>query len=265
MALTVYDTLGVPFSSKIDSELGSSFHLRLGVDLKTPDDFYSVILRFYVTDPTDQLFHIDWLPKIFVTHGDSCTDALSVPSLSIIQKRTMTLDNDIKKFMMRRHVDYRPDGHSQFFIPSSSATTSFFVNYNARYMVAFPKQNNVIRIDGILPKHISPTGRLRFIGFMACDLQTTETDDSISFVSLPERYTIWVAYSKESAEHYGLNVSSRNVLLLWKTTTKFPLVVYREIRTDTQGLFSIPLDAEETTPQRCQELMRHYYPKIQSF
>lgn len=263
-SITLYDTLGLPVSSLIDSNIRSRFgrdeyRLKIGEDLLTSDDStYCIIVRFYVNDPLDQELHFEWLPDIIVDQND-CRDELDKVPYPVLLQRTERVNQEILRFLSRRALTFLSEHF--FFVPSMKQMVSLFINNDARYMIAYPKRHKVIRIDGILPPNISSRHVLRFVGFMACNMRTTQTDDSSH--SLSNRYVVWVAYSVKSACIFGYDPTHpSHHLLLWQKSNTTPIIVYREVRTDRRGIFSISNETERISATECRRLMGKYYPVI---
>jgi hypothetical protein len=160
----------------------------------------------------------------------------------IIQHLIKYLKNEIKP-------------EQKFFLPVHAQTRGLFYNADARYMIGSPGKNNAIIIKGKLPKHHDPS--LKFIGFMASNLKTTETDDSVGWRHLPLEYTIYVVYSKTVAKKYGYD-KMKHHLLLWNKDNKHPIIVYREVRTEKKGLFLL----QSNVWTEAKKMMGENYPEI---
>lgn len=263
-SITTYDTLGNPVGSLFDDQIvcdkKNQYVILIGRDIKKPNTWsYSIVLRVYTRHPSKSL-NVQMLPSLYILDkGSWCR--LSQPNILSIMQETQSIQRILLKSLSTKHT-HRSVGHS-FFLPPRSKIQHFFVNTNAVYLVVFPRRNRVLQIDGVLPENIGRDFSRRYISFMACNLDTTQTDESIGFTLLDRFYRIWVAYSRQDAEKFGYSPGDH--LLLWRAETLAPVLVYREVRTDNNGLSRLALEENGASSQRCARVMGQYYPKVRAF
>lgn len=264
-SLTLYDTSGTPVASLYDDQL-ASLHQRyedrykviLGQDLPIPSTSYCLIFRVYFATPQKRL-RLDLLPTLWVRDKDQWERLPKTPA-SEIQRVSRGLTDEITSFLARRSLPNIRE-HA-FFLPSTDKTARFFANRDAIYMVASPKASRVMRISGTFPSQIGRTQGIRYVGFMACDLATTRTDASIGHNDLPRRYRVWVAATRTEAIAHGMR--PHEPLLLWSPTTTVPIVVYREVRVNGKGLFSLTPTTRRVSSTRCKAIMKTHFPLIEA-
>lgn len=265
-ALTVYDTQGVPVASLYDNEIKTNkdgkYQLRMGCDLKIPpsSSYYCIILRLYMTDPHSPL-RADLTPSLVVDSDFQCQQTLPEVRVQDMAKNSETVEEKVVGFLSRRTLP-QFSGLQPFYTPPSSEMASFFVNKNAVYMVAVPDSpSGVLCVTGERYTKIGRGHDIRFVGFMACNLQSTATDSSIGWMDLPVHYRLWVAKSENEARAAGYK--GNDTLLLWKRTNKFPVLIYREVRVDQKGLLSVTQrEDRRIEPAECKKIMGRFYPRV---
>jgi hypothetical protein len=266
-ALTVYDTQGVPVASLYDDEIkvnkDGKYDLRMGCDLKIPpsSSYYCIIMRLYMADPHSPL-RADLTPSLLVMDsGSPCQQTLAEVSVKDMAKNSETVEEKVVGFLSRRTLP-QFSGKQSFYAPASSEMASFFVNKNAVYMLAVPdSRSGVLCVTGERYAKIGRDHDIRFVGFMACNLESTATDSSIGWMALPINYRVWVAKSENDARRAGYK--GNDPLLLWKRTNKFPVLVYREVRVDHRGLMSVTQQEDrKVEPLECKKIMGRFYPLV---
>lgn len=249
-SLVIYDSLGKPFSfihlTSENCDSNGNFCIIIGKDLKRPNTLlYSIIFRIY--QPINKNFNY---PQII------CNNVILPTNKKIeIYKNTIQIQNNIKNVLSKK-LNLSIEPKKKFFIPLNAQKIGLFINPDAIYMVGSPSnENKVLSIHGILPPNFNKN--ICFIGFMACNLKTTETNSSINWNNLSNVYSIYVAYSKEDAIKFGYNSNTDN-LLLWNKDNKNPIIVYREVQLKHTNLF----DIKTTDWQEAKKVMGIYYPNI---
>jgi hypothetical protein len=97
-----------------------------------------------------------------------------------------------------------------------------------------------------------------FTGFMACDYKSTSTIDSINYLNLPDKYTIWVSTDVNEALKKGYD---RKLPIMYWSKADIPILVYREVRVNSnKGLFN--RDIKENDWFSCKEALKRFYPVI---
>lgn len=263
-SFSVYDTSGALKSTLIDQNIPFLYTIVLGRDIAIPEGpaSYCVIMRLYMRNPQEPLRR-DFLPNIFLQEVSNSIRQLPVTPVRTIVENTISVQQDVFSVMSKRRISHIQQ--SSFFLPNTSKIANFFINEKAIYLVSFPPQhkNIVAFITGYLPQNREGQTDIRFVGFMACHLRTTSTDDSIGWMQLSNPYHIWVAYSEEDASAFGYH--KKDPLLLWDSDNTHPILVYREVRTDRKGLFPFAKPNKALDPDECQRVMGPYYPQVTYF
>jgi hypothetical protein len=242
-SISVYNTQGIVTDHWDDSNFKETYELYLNIHSSS-----CVILRFYLKNKYIGRSMLEYLPKI-----------LPEPQ-KITQKKRFENSKRISFMLQNQSKFFRKKSefmYSQFFYPSIQKEQHLFPNDNARYCIAYPIYGfQYIKIKGTLPSKIGQPHSLRFISFMLGNLDTTETDTSISFEKLPKHYTIWITYEKNKNIVHQ-KAYPNEPIVLWKNTNKNPLLVYREVRIDKKFLFHTENNAEKTKQE-----MKTFYPKV---
>jgi hypothetical protein len=259
-SFTVYDTMGVPTDSLFDDQITTTqegrYEITLGSDLKIPSSsYYCIIMRMYMLSFPSPL-ELEYTPSLIM--DTDCQQILGHVSMKDLVHNSQTIEEKAVGFLSRRQLPSLTE-KQPFYAPPSSEMASFFVNANATYLLATPDpEEKVLCVTGRRPTAIGRHENIRFVGFMACNLQTTATDASVSWKNLPVHYRVWVAFSEASARSAGYH--GKDPLLLWKKNNAFPVLVYREVRVDGKGVKSqseVKMDASA-----CKKIMGPYYPTV---
>jgi len=135
----------------------------------------------------------------------------------------------------------------------------FFTNHRARYLILPIKDINQTIIITAKKPDCGINKSIRYFAFMTCNLSTTETDNCINYDDLEDEYTIFVVKSDNNSiiNKYDRNNKSHKILL-WKSSNDNPVLVYREIRIDNEGLFSLNKNA---SIDEIKKIMGKNYPK----
>jgi hypothetical protein len=198
---------------------------------------YSVaMIRIYCKDPANTLYKLVRDANI---------------NFDLVKQNTKTLVNLYKKVISFKKLI--ADNSIVGFRFSQQNTALYYVNYRARYLVC-PMNKE----DTIVIRCTKPDYGIRYFGYMVCDRVTTETEDCVNFDELEKEYVIFVSNSYFNAKNRGYDETNKcNKLLLFKNNQ--PVIVYREIRMDKEGLFSLKNDASQTDIRR---VMGEYFPEI---
>lgn len=150
-----------------------------------------------------------------------------------------------------------------YFRFSKQPINLFYPNSRARYLVLpLVTKKNVVVIRSVLPD-CGYSYPITYLGFMACNMKTTETDDCVGYDSLEKEYSIFVAESYQDAIPCGYDSHDKShKCLLWNKSNENPMLVYREVRMDNEALFSLHNNAKE---QDIRMQMGDYYPKVTIF
>jgi len=241
-----YDLLSITF---YDSGCQTIMHHDPTIQLShyTPNNYCSVIVRIYSPDSTKVREGI-----ISKLHMDFDRITENTKFVTTIYKRLVSLKG-IGILDTSKH----------YFRFSKQSINLFYPNSRARYLVLplFSKKNVVV-IRSVLPNcgYLHP---IKYLGFMACNIKTTETDDCVGYDNLEKEYCIFVAESYEAATNYGYDFdNTSHKCLIWSQSNENPMLVYREVRLDNEALFSLKNNAEE---QDFKEHMGEYYPDVTVF
>jgi len=258
-SISVYNSSGIPVAHKIDNELPKHYTYELP---KAPvNQYYSAVLRLYVSSVTRKPLLVSILPKVFV--NDKRVKQISKSQIIANTKEVSRLLSFALFFRFADIPDTANTREKQFFLPAAAKLGGLFGNPDATYLICLPRQTRTMVITG---KNVKPCGRnhpLRYFGFMTCNERTTATEDSISFEALPKhKYRIWVSFSKKEAQKNGYD--GEEPIILFKEDNNYPLLVYRYVRVGSDKLRAKktknPISAKE-----CKLLLGNEYPDIQSF
>ena len=256
-SITLYDTTGNSIQSWNDT-LYPTNHYKLQF---TTTQICAMMIRYY-TNSTNSSTTTTLLPSSLPTVTVEGHIMATVSEDQRIKNSTQ-LQGMLYKTCTRQAKKYNftsVDTH-QFFLGNPKAMQMMFPNSNAMYLIAFPTSTNVIKIQGTLPPAIGRKENIRFVGFMACNLDTTRTDDCISDIHLPSSYTVYVAYTKDAAIKHGYKKGDG--LLLWDATTNtHPVVIYRQVQIEVTGLFTLSNASSNISGSAIQTIMGNYYPTI---
>lgn len=216
-SITFYYADGLPYHTKSDIDLGHTpknsnklIPYEFTISIKKPS---AMIVRFYRKD-TNESFE-KFLPKF----------SIEKKIVSDRKKRSMELQHDLEKRILERNKKLvrTIEFDSEFFKPAKANLESLFPNAFAEYLIAKPKfPFGYIEIK--TPEY-SLHG-FRFIGFMASNYMTTETDDSFSCSKPNTKYRIWFCHRDKNK----IKVSSPNEhVIQWNVENKYPLLVYRQV------------------------------------
>jgi len=271
-SLTLYDTDGLPTKSwNYTLFPDSSYSVILGPNNNIPPSgAYCVIQRVYKTSSTPKLFP-DFVPNISIATS-------SVVPVAATQRISNSNDtqNLLWNLFQKQFGSTTPNqlfpsiNVNEFFLPGTQQMASVFPNPFAQYLVVFPTTNQVIKVVGTLPNPIGFNEPVLFISYMASNMNHTSTDDSISFNELPTNYTLYAAFSKESAAQFGYNPST-DKLLLWSSTNTYPVLIYREVSvasdkaTQSLALFTQNNQVASVSGQVISSAMGPFYPVATAF
>lgn len=257
-SLTLYDTNGLPLYNWTDKDfIGEQYSLSLynGSPTRLPD-YYTLIIRFYRNSDYIHSNMFTWLPRLHC-------NGLELEPVPIRKRNHDSLSMTVKLYQLLTKRRFSSIQKPRFFLPPSKNLNSLFPNPDAMYLVAFPSKTNVIKIKGKLPKNIGINFSRRFLSFMAGDLATTATDDSISNGQLSENYLLFVAFEKKEAKKYGFDPEDpHHHLILWKKGNQNPLLIYREVRLDQKGLFRFQKETNGKDWEEVRKAMGIYYPMV---
>lgn len=208
----------------------------------TTTQYCAVIIRVYSTDPKQHFS--GFYEKYQLQDLMNNTHNISAAYKWLVSRRKIHFDDSITQFRF-----------------SKQPISMFFPNPRARYLVLPLKTiHQTIIIEGKQPV-CGLNKYIRYFGFMACNLRTTQTDDCLSYFDLPDNYVIFVSSSMTEALSAGYNPQNpHHKCMFWMSSNEHPVVVYREIRVDNGGLFSLPVDT--ALPSEIEYVLGEHYPRI---
>lgn len=276
-SLTLYDQDGKPFQTVNDSQFPDKDFI-VSVDKKhanrmngnvyemksPPQGVYCIIQRVYKSAKTPDVE--DYLP-IISGLDRNLKDVSNQERIEYSNKIQNLLYTSFKKKVQGKTPEQVFPGVNtrQFFLPSEEQVSMAFPNPSACYLLVFPKKDKVIRVYGKLPD-ASAQNRFgtRFVSFMASDLTTTATNESLSMETMItdkfRNYTLFVAYSPEKAYEKGYDPTRHN-LLIWDETNPFPVLIYRILSTEKvpSGIFAID-NTDNVDGSVIQKVLGEEYP-----
>lgn len=243
-SITIYDTTGAPVSSVSDTTFRSagSYTIAIGPGfsnatesdgvyrIKCPTGLYCAIMRVYKSVNTPPI--LPYLPHISGVETTPVDDEARVKGSLSIQKMFQTLFT--KKSEGKTPEQMFPGINPYaFFLPSQGQVDLAFPNPFAQYLMVFPKSaSSMIQVTGKLQSNIGWNNNdgLRFVSFMAANMLTTATDDSVNFEELggSGTYTIFVTKNPLDAKQAAMQQGLRNYKVIrWDATNDFPVLIYR--------------------------------------
>lgn len=280
-SLTLYDDRGEEIYSIDDIDLNEkTYDIKIENETisynsknikKELSNKYCIIQRIYRTKKTPDIY-----PTYLATIKIEGTEIMKINEKNNLrEKYSNNLQNLLYKLSEHRFSYIKEIGLekfflkeiniNEFFLPAKSQLSLVFPNHYSDYLIAFPKESKVMKITGKLPKEIGFQKFYRFIGFMACNFETTATDDSISDEDLIEEYTIYVAFSKEDAVKNGYNENSQDKLLLWEKGNSVPVVVFRILFGTKKTTYKIDNTKHVFSGNELRKVKFLYYPEVKCF
>ena len=273
-SLTVYDSTGLPYEYWNDTHFPNH---KISLTLSNyPFMYYVVVIRYYFPRGTPESSSLlpSSLPTVQVTNSLGEVIPIRKVSDESRLKNSQSIEKKLYTICSRQFANYNFDNVNkyQFFLPNPSGMSLLFPNADAMYLMVFPKTNEsfenkkavVLHVEGHLPKEIGRSYPLRFTSFMASNLKTTRTDDSVSDSFLSPHFHLFVAYDSQDAQDVGWekqNPSHR--LLLWSSTNENPVLIYRQVRTDRNGIFSLKSSTQNVDGSMVEKVMGSlYYPRV---
>lgn len=263
-SITVYDAKGTVFRSWNDTLYpNKAYRIILGVGTGTaPPGSYCVIQRVYTTGETPSLYPA-YVPSITLGNGGRARPVGQAARLRNSAKLQALLWKMFTQKFSSVDLSTTFPGVNlhAFFLPAKSLMGLVFPNPYAAYLMVFPAENNVIRVDGVLP----PEG-YRYLGFMASDFDTTSTNESVSFASLPPSYTLYAAFGASVAASFGYD-AARHRLLLWDASKTSPVLVFRAVSVSVPptGLFAMDNATQCLDGTAVKPVLGAYYPRATCF
>lgn len=177
---------------------------------------------------------------------------------NMIQNNTQKITKIYFNLFQLRKLNIDRNIHGFHFCKEN--TSLYFINPRAKYLIhTMNNINNTIIIKSKKPD-CGYNKPIRYFAYMTCNIMTTETNDCISCDDLQNEYTIYISKNYKNAKLNGYDVNNKShKFIVWKQDNKYPMVVYREIRMDNNGLFSLSNDASQDDIQKA---MGEYYPKV---
>ena len=245
-SVCLYDDKAMPIWSKNDSHFKTNRYI-IPVHATKP---VALIVRFYVKTKYQNNDFYQYLPNISPprpsltkARRQQITHSLFVQMKKRISKHFKTIDPTI----LNKH---------EFFLPGSKRRQALFSNPFAFYLAMFPKNKDSVFTISINTKNLE---QLRFIGFMSCNYETTETRESIS-LEKKKQYTIYVCHEQKRKKLQNKYPSAKHILCF----STHPIIIYRLVIVNKQHPFLKLNEKEEDTYfPKIQQKLKEYYPKVQ--
>lgn len=251
-SMTLYDVNGNAFYSKNDSQIEKEYSISF-----QPKKLSCLIIRFYKKK--------EYINDNFINHLPTIIPSREKLKQSDILEKNIYISNLLKKIISNKNKSIKQEtlAMHDFFLPSEEKLGSLFANWDAKYLVAFAK-TNIAKISFQIPKKMK---NIRFIGFMASNYRTTETDDSISFSEEEPFSTIhlWVCYKKDKEQLEKLGKTKKDAIIFWKRTNKFPILIFRMVNTEKTFLNKIQNKKRNMTKEFLKQNLKKLYPTIEYF
>lgn len=232
LSITFYDNSG-KIIEYYDDNINSTEY--------TTHNYCCAIIRIYSNEPTNTVQYLIHNNKINVDVVKQNTNNFTDFYVRLMRLKKINVDKTICGFRL-----------------SKINLSLYFTNYRARYLVCSVDNIKDIVIIKATKPECGIHKQLRYFGFMVCNITTTETDDCINYDDLENNYTIFVTKSCLHAKNNGYNEhDTSHKIMYWKQTNDNPIIVYREIRIDNEGLFSLNNHASQ---EEIKMVMGDYFP-----
>jgi len=234
LSITFYDNTGKIIEYYDDSIISEEY---------ITNNYCLSIIRIYSKKPSDTLQYLINENNINITNIKRNTEYFTYFYKKIILFKKLDVDWSINSFRF-----------------SKENLSLYFTNYRARYLIL--PINNIEKI--IIIKSKKPVcgikKSLRYFGFMICNMNNTETDSCINYDDLEDEYTIFIGNLYLKIKKYGYDKSNKSHKIIYLNfLNKNPIIVYREIRINNEGLFSLSSNASQ---YEIKNAMGDYFPNV---
>ena len=248
-SLSFYDCNGNLLLCRNDARLLPSYRLNIHCTVDA-----CLIIRFYKRKEYENENFFKHLPEI-------CPKRSRLTQKEII-RHSRKVNQDLLKFIFKQPIliDKTMSGSRHFFfLPAKIYLNSMFVNKDAIYLIALP----LTFMGKITLSRFNLN--CRYIGFMCCNLKSTETDSSIS-IQRKRRLTLWFCFKKDISklEKYGYR-KNHDSLICWNNTNTNPVLLYREINLSKSSLNNIRNKKQNYTKKKLIPIMQSFYPNIEYY
>ena len=248
-SISLYDVTGKIFFSKNDQEISTNYKIKI-----KPPKICCLIIRFYKINKYIKDNFIKYLPNIF-------PERKKLNNTDII-KNNIKIENVLIKNISKQNISIKQSLLlDKFFLPKLDNYVSLFINLDAKYLAAFAS-SDIARVS--LKKNIL-NKNIRFIGFMACNYLTTETDDSISIDDKKSNIIIWFCYKKDKKKLYKFGMKESDKVICWNDNNNYPILIFRQVNTKKTDLNKINNDNKKYTEKELKIILGDSYPEITYF
>jgi len=264
-SITIYDTYGQVLSYYDDLTIELNRDRKYMIEINNLSIPYACVIRIYPDEIKQPNFVLDTYLPIIIDSSGICL----APCMKRIATKQECIQNTnqftwlYKTLLGLKRI---PRNNQELLFTNFHITkmpvSLYFPNTRATYlMLHVHSKTDVIRITGLVPKY--DIRGIRYFSYMICDGITTVTDDCVGTSEIDKRhnavYNIYIASNHQAAYEKGYD-KSKDALMIWSETTTYPVVVYREIRMDKDGIHTL---TQENSIAYLKDTMGDYYPTVE--
>lgn len=230
------------------------------------------IMRYYTTDDADKMATREFLPMVWNMTNPTLTTVVKRAPLSEATSNARTCEPFVQQHLAMRA--YRVLHAGTFYKPGRTKVNGMLPNRDAEYLMMVPPvRARILRIElKSTPYGVAVDPYVRYAGFMAANLDTTATDDSMSIRPNGTGMVLWAcAPGVRAGELSSLGAGGRDSVLRWRNETPamHRVVVYRVVdqscrsQRGCQGLAryaGLPL-----TPSQTERVLGKAYPHVTAY
>ncbi len=248
-SISLYDIEGKIFFSKNDEEINTDYEIKI-----KSEKLCCLIIRFYKKDKFIKENFMKYLPNIFPER--------KILNNSDIIKKNIEIEKVLIKNISKQNLSIKKSSmFDKFFLPKLDNYVSLFINLDAKYLAAFASSD----IAKVTLKTNKFNKNMRFIGFMASNYLTTETDDSISINEENSKIIIWFCYKKDKKNLFKYGMTKSDKIICWNNKNNNPILIFRQVNTKETELNKINNDKYKYTDKELKIILGDSYPEIKYF
>jgi hypothetical protein len=243
-SVCLYDNRALPFWNKNDSEYPTNRYI-IPVFAQKPT---ALIVRFYVKDKYKNEDFYKYLPKV-----QPLRDTLSKRErIRITNKLYVEMKKRISQHF--KTIDPVVLQQQNFFLPGNKRRQALFTNPNAFYLALCPKNEKSLLSITLDTKNFV---HMRFVGFMSCNYQTTETIESYSLEG-KKSFTFYICHSKMK-DTVQKKYKPKKLILFGEK----PIIIYRLVIVQKNHPFlKLNEKEDDTFFPKIEQKMKQYYPTV---
>lgn len=246
-SICVYDDNALPMWSRTDADYCTNRYI-IPINSTQP---CGVILRFYVKEKYQSEDFYQYLPTI--------TPSYERPRRATRISKTNALFEQMKAKVSShfKNIDQEVLAQHKFFLPGLARRQALFTNPNAFYLAMFPETEKSIFTIELDTRQMED---MRFIGFMSCNRQTTETLQSVP-LQQKKKYILHVC-SKSNVKKVKEEYHPQYLLVYGEE----PIIIYRLVIAQRHhGFLKWNEKKDDTSATTMEKKMKTYYPKVTYF